>query len=177
MTYFRIYHSFRGHLLHLHNYYSKSTLALTRAKVGEPYNDFKHYFSQYILSTWQDDWSSAVTKKLHSVKPVLGDWQSSYRRCGMEGWKEMFYLTTHSTHFIYGYMMSDIWLRTTQIAREETSCRHMCYSFRLTAWVLLYAPSHRQDTGTLAGTRNSSMGLFLDYLSLAIDLERSKCFI
>ena len=26
-----------------------------------------------------------------------------------EGWKEMFYLTTHSTYFIYGYMASDIW--------------------------------------------------------------------
>ena len=25
--------------------------------------------------------------------------------------KEMFFLTTHSTHFIYGYMASDIWLR------------------------------------------------------------------
>ena len=23
--------------------------------------------------------------------------------------KKMFYLTTHSTHFIYGYMTSDIW--------------------------------------------------------------------
>ena len=29
--------------------------------------------------------------------------------------------------------------------REETRCRHMGYSFRLTARVLLYAPSHRQD--------------------------------
>ena len=26
-----------------------------------------------------------------------------------EGRKEMLYLTTHSTHFIYGYMASDIW--------------------------------------------------------------------
>ena len=26
-----------------------------------------------------------------------------------EGRKEMFYLTTHSTHFIYGYMASDLW--------------------------------------------------------------------
>ena len=26
-----------------------------------------------------------------------------------EGRKEMFYLTTHSTHFIYGYMASHIW--------------------------------------------------------------------
>ena len=25
------------------------------------------------------------------------------------GRKEMFYLTTHSTHSIYGYMASDIW--------------------------------------------------------------------
>ena len=57
----------------------------------------------------------------------------------------MFYLTTHSTHFIYGYMASDIWLRTTLIARKETRCRHIGYSFRLTARVLLYAQSHRQD--------------------------------
>ena len=83
-------------------------------------------------------------------------------------WKEMFYLTTHSTHFIYGYMASDIWLRTILIAREETRCRHMGYAFRLAARVLLYATSHRQDStyhgicytsyGALAGTRHSSMG-------------------
>ena len=80
----------------------------------------------------------------------------------------MFYLTTHSTHFIYGYMASDIWLRTILIVRKETRCRHIGYSYRLTARVLLYAPSHRQDStyhglcytsrGALAGTRNSSMG-------------------
>ena len=78
----------------------------------------------------------------------------------------MFYLTTHSTHFIlrlYGlrHMVS-------QIVREETRCRHMGYSYRLKAKVLLYAPSHRQDRtyqglwytsrGAQAGTRNSSMG-------------------
>ena len=57
--------------------------------------------------------------------------------------REMFYLTTHSTHFIYGYMASDIWLRTILIVRKETCCRHIGYSFRLTARVLLYAPSHR----------------------------------
>ena len=80
--------------------------------------------------------------------------------------REMFYLTTHSTHFIYGYMASDIWLRTILIVRKETRCRHIGYSYRLTARVLLYAPSHRQDNtyhglcctsrGALAGTRNSS---------------------
>ena len=80
----------------------------------------------------------------------------------------MFYLTTHSTHFIYGYMVSDICLRTILIVRKETRCCHIGYSYRLTARVLLYAPSHRQDNtyhglwytsrGALAGTRNSSMG-------------------
>ena len=57
----------------------------------------------------------------------------------------MFYLTTHSTHFIYGYMASDIWLRTILIVRKETHFRHIGYSYRLTPRVLLYAPSHRQD--------------------------------
>ena len=54
------------------------------------------------------------------------------------------------------------------MAREETRCRQMGYSFRLTARVLLYTPSHRQDNtyhslcytshGALAGTKNGSMG-------------------
>ena len=80
----------------------------------------------------------------------------------LEREREMFYLTTHSTHFIYGYMASDIWLRTILIVRNETRCRHIGYSYRLTARVRLYAPSHRQDNtyhglcytsrGALAGT-------------------------
>ena len=76
----------------------------------------------------------------------------------------MFYLTTHSTYFMFGYMASGIWKRTTQIAREETRCHHIDYSFRLAARVLLYASSHRQDNtyhglcytshGALAGTKS-----------------------
>ena len=48
------------------------------------------------------------------------------------------------------------------LVRKETRCRHIGYSYRLTARVLLYAPSHRQDNtyhglcytsrGALAGT-------------------------
>ena len=94
-------------------------------------------------------------------------WATS-RSLWQEREREMFYLTTHSTHFIYGYMASDIWLRTILIVRKETRCRHIGYFYRLAARVLLYAPSHRQDNtyhglwytsrGALAGTRNSSMG-------------------
>ena len=84
--------------------------------------------------------------------------------CEREREREMYYLTTHSTHFIYGYMASDIWLMTILIVRKETRCRHIGYSYRLTARVLLYATSHREDNtyhglcytsrGALAGTRN-----------------------
>ena len=57
----------------------------------------------------------------------------------------MFYLTTHSTHFILrlygvGHMVH------SDSEREETRCRHMGYSFRLAARVVLYALSHRQDS-------------------------------
>ena len=79
----------------------------------------------------------------------------------------VFYLTMHSTHFIYGYMASDIWLRTILIVRKETRCRHIGYSLRLTARVLLYAPFHRQDStyhslcytsrGALAATTHRTM--------------------
>ena len=51
----------------------------------------------------------------------------------------------HSTHFIYGYLASDIWLRTILIVRKENRCHHIGYSYQLTARVLLYAPSYRQN--------------------------------
>ena len=63
------------------DFIAKSALDLPRTKVDILYNDFKHCLNQYIFSTWQDDWNGAVANKLHSVKPVLGDWQSSYRQC------------------------------------------------------------------------------------------------
>ena len=56
---------------------------------------------------------------------------------------EMFYLTTHSTHFIYGYMASDIWLRTILIVREETRCRHIGYSFRLARFFYMHHSTDR----------------------------------
>ena len=82
--------------------------------------------------------------------------------------KEIFYLTTHSTHFYFTVIWRQAYGKGPHIVREETRCRQMGYSFRLTARLLLYAPSHRQDStynglcytrrGALAGTRNSSMG-------------------
>ena len=80
-----------------------------------------------------------------SVWRIFHDKRHNYISERAKREREMFYLTTHSTHFIYGYMASDIWLRTILIVRKKTRCRHIGYSFRLAARVLLYAPSHRQD--------------------------------
>ena len=94
--------------------------------------------------------------------PILPCCVASFPILRQKSWRS--FVTTHSTHFIYGYMASDIWLRTILIVRKETRCRHIGYSFRLAARVLLYAPSHRQDSiyhglcytsrGALAGSRN-----------------------
>ena len=42
--------------------------------------------------------------RLYGIRHMVEDHSDSER-----GRKEMFYLTTHSTHFIYGYMASDVW--------------------------------------------------------------------
>ena len=101
----------------------------------------------------------------------------------------MFYLTTHSTHFMYGYMASDIWLRTNLIARKDTRCRHIGYYFRLTARVILYAPSHRQNStyhglcytsrGALVRNENSTIKttmtiIRLDHYFASLKLEKRK---
>ena len=86
--------------------------------------------------------------------------------------KEVFYLTTHSTHLV-----TVIWRRTyygedqSDSERENPLPPHRLFFPILLyapARVLLYAPSFRQDStyhglcytsrGALAGTRNSSMG-------------------
>ena len=82
---------------------------------------------------------------MHSTHFIYGYMASDHSDSG-EREREMFYLTTYSTHFIYCYMASDISLRTILIVRKETSCHHIGYYYWLTARVLLYAPSHRQDT-------------------------------
>ena len=83
---------------------TKSALDLPRSKVGVPYTDFKHLINQYIFSTWQDDWNGAVANKLHSVKPVLGDWQYSYRRCRKDE-VVLCRVRIGHTHLTYSYIL------------------------------------------------------------------------
>ena len=123
--------------------------------------------NRWIFYRNSDLFATILFYRLTSVQKQKNHLRSELQHMELRE-RELFYLTTHSTHFTYGYMASDIWLRTILIVRKETRCRHIGYSYRLTARVLLYAPSHRQDNtyhglcytsrGALAGTRNSSMG-------------------
>ena len=123
------------------------------------------------VSCWRrcTSWTWA-TNKQENIGLIFWLLQAGYITHCNERRNEMFYLTTHSSHFIYGYMASDIWLRTILIVRKETRCRHIGYSFWLTARVLLYAPSDRQDStyhglcyhsrGALAGTTQCNESWF-----------------
>ena len=75
--------------------------------------------SDLSIALNQEDWSitSCVEERCneHQFKNYKNDMK--YGCCSMfyytwsvkqEGRKEMFYLTTHSTHFSYGYMASDV---------------------------------------------------------------------
>ena len=70
----------------------------------------------------------------------------------------MFYLSMHSTRFIYGYMASDMVKDHSDSEKENIG-----YSFRLTARVIFYAPSHRQDSTYhgLCYTSRGALALFL----------------
>ena len=85
-------------------------------------------------------------------------------RASLEGRKEMFSLT-NALNTCY---LQVIWRQIYGKGSEETHCRHMVFSFRLAARVLLYALSHRHDStyhglcytsyGVLAGIRKSLSG-------------------
>ena len=49
------------------------------------------------------------SRKAHFYHQVQNITIQLHWRTTKEGRKEMFYLTTHSTHFVYCYMASDIW--------------------------------------------------------------------
>ena len=63
---------------------------------------------------------------------MFNDTPAQKQICYWEGRKEIFYLTTHLTHFIYGYMASDIW--NNLLSTEGTSY----VKFHIQTCVFLY---------------------------------------
>ena len=58
---------------------AKSALTLNISGLKIPFSDFKPCINTFLHNKWQMSLNAAVFNKLHSIKPSLGDWQSSYR--------------------------------------------------------------------------------------------------
>ena len=63
---------------------ARSALNMLRVKDIVTYTDFKQSINPYTLSTSQSDWNNVVDNNMYTVKPVLGDRESSYSQC----WKD-----------------------------------------------------------------------------------------
>ena len=64
---------------------------------------------KYIPVFFKSYFIFPITKGSVNALMKLAGFSTSNTSTDLEGRKEMFYLTTHSTHFIYGYMALDIW--------------------------------------------------------------------
>ena len=111
-------------------------------------------------------WPNVVTSFHRRIKDSIG---KCHHVRFSTGRKEMFYLTTHSTYFIYGCMTLDIiMVKDHSDSERGNPLPPLGYSFRLAARDILYATPHRQDSThnglcytsrrALAGRRNSSIG-------------------
>ena len=130
-------------------------------------------FNTESYTTYTSVFQQTVAGKLTSPPCLLIQLQNmhlcvSTNSDRLTNWKEGNVLFNDALNILFTVLWRQTWLRTILIVRKETRCRHIGYSFRLTAMVLSYALSHRQDStyhglcytshGALAGTRNSSMG-------------------
>ena len=64
--------------------------------------------SSYARQHGKDNTLKLLKSELEKLEANIDTVRISLRN-RHQGRKEMFYLTTHSTHFIYCYMASDIW--------------------------------------------------------------------
>ena len=58
---------------------AKAALNLNISPFKLPFTDFKGHINSFLTSSWQSSWDAAVNNKLHSIKPVLGEWLPSFR--------------------------------------------------------------------------------------------------
>ena len=107
-------------------------------------------------STW------SMTRWTHSLHP----------RRQLYGRKEMFYLTTHSTHFIYGYMVSNIW--------SEEGRKYLYKDALNTFYLRLYGVRHmvrgKKEGNVLFNDTLNTFYLWLYGVGHMVK-EGRKCFI
>ena len=71
-----------------------------------PYADLKRGIKNYIHQKWQKRWNNNTNNKLHSIKPILGEWRKSLRRITEEEIK-LFRLGMGYTDLTYSELLKD----------------------------------------------------------------------
>lgn len=101
-----------------------------------PYKDYHRLLRHRIREKWQQEWDEEVNNKLHTVKPLLSEWESTRHR-------ERFYevvlcrLRIGHTHLTHGHLLR----------REEApECEH-CNNPLTVAHILLECPAYDLDRG------------------------------
>ena len=110
--------------LRLHNYLSNimvSTIqTLPQIKSPKFISQIKQHLMTSLLTSITNGIQEFVKCCLKSWMPLnFRPTNMLFGRLQSDGRKDMFYLMTHSTLFIYGYMASNVWQIVTQTAREE----------------------------------------------------------
>jgi len=58
---------------------AKAALSLSPSDFKIPYSDLRPLINSFILNKWQESWDNEINNKLHSVKPVIGEWYPAYQ--------------------------------------------------------------------------------------------------
>ena len=116
------------------------------------------------------NWKKYIRWKDRRCWRFKSDFHSDYKvRCSIKegnGRKEMFYLMTHSTHFIYGYMASDMVKDHSDSEKGNPLPPHRLLFPINSRFFYMHHPTDRityhslcyTSRGALTVTRNSSMG-------------------
>ena len=93
------------HDIHLHGFLNQRVWAINKLLTGHNPSIVNQdiYFSDILLYLTKHRNNDLLYFDLYTIRHMVINHSDS------DAMEEMFYLTTHSTHFIYGYMASDIW--------------------------------------------------------------------
>ena len=58
---------------------AKAALSLSPSDFKIPYSDLRPLINSFILNKWQESWDNEINNKLHTVKPVIGEWYPAYQ--------------------------------------------------------------------------------------------------
>ena len=100
---------------------TKAALNLPYANLGILYTDLKYHINKYIISNWQDEWNDVGANKPRSVKPVFGEWQSSYRQSRKD---EVIICRSHVGHTLLTH--SFILAGTARLSVSTVPVHHIC---------------------------------------------------